>query len=478
MLFNSFDFLIFFTVVYLLFFLTKGTVRHVVLFVSSCIFYAWFIPKYLLILFVTIGIDYYAAIKIEDAPEAKKKKIHLLVGIINTCAILFIFKYHNFFIDNLNWITDSSFPYWHIVLPIGLSFHVFQSLSYVIDVYRKKIPAERNLLIYSNFVMMFPQLVAGPIERAGHLIPQLKNSFAKLDISDFHIGITLFMYGLFKKMVVADNIAPYVDAVYNNHANHSSGTLILATLLFTVQIYADFSGYSDMAIGIARTLGFRFNDNFTTPFFSRSVTEFWRRWHISLSSWLRDYLYYPLIFTLGHINKAKMALSVLITFGLIGLWHGANWTFVIFGLLHGLYLVIEMFTDSTRKKLASFVGLTTFPRLHHMLDSAILFILVSFSFIFFRSTSIEQALGIIKKMVADFSLRTPNFLDTNGFAVIATAVAILFTLEYFIFRKYTVPQIYANKYGMLLCGIGVSLFLLLVLSFGWWGGPSFIYFQF
>lgn len=479
MLFNSFDFLIFFVIVYVAFFSTRGTLRHTILFVSSCIFYAWFIPKYLLILFLTIGIDYYAAIKIEDAEEVKRKKIHLLVGIINTCTILFIFKYHNFFIGNINWLTDSSFPYWHIALPIGLSFHVFQSLSYVIDVYRKKIKAERNLLIYSNYVMMFPQLVAGPIERAGNLIPQLRSSLlSRLSISDFHIGITLFFYGLFKKMVVADNIAPYVDAVYNNHTHHTSSTLIVATMLFSIQIYADFSGYSDMAIGIARTFGFHFNDNFTTPFFSRSITEFWRRWHISLSSWLRDYLYYPLVFSLGRISKVKMGLSVLITFGLIGLWHGANWTFVVFGFLHGFYLVIEMITDSSRKKLAELLLLTRLPRLHHALDMAIVFILVSFSFIFFRSRSLNQALLIIKKMWQDFSLSLPNFLDTNGFAVLTSGIILLFLCEYFIFRTRSVESIYMGRFGKLLCGTVVTLAILLVFSFGWWGGPSFIYFQF
>jgi D-alanyl-lipoteichoic acid acyltransferase DltB (MBOAT superfamily) len=207
MLFNSFEFLIFFIVVFVVFFSTKGVLRQAVLFLSSCFFYAWFIPKYLLILFLAIAIDYYAAIKIEDSTSAKERRMALILGIVNTSAILFIFKYYNFFIDNLNLVGGFNFSTWNLILPIGLSFHTFQSLSYVIDVYRKKVTAERNLLVYANYVIMFPQLVAGPIERAGHLLPQLKNSLvSRLSHSDFTIGITLFFYGLFKKMVVADSI--------------------------------------------------------------------------------------------------------------------------------------------------------------------------------------------------------------------------------------------------------------------------------
>jgi len=479
MLFNSFDFLIFFIVFYVLFFWSKGTIRQIILFLSSCIFYAWFIPKYLIILFVTIAIDYYAAIKIEDSTTEKERKLSLILGIINTCAVLFIFKYQNFFIGNINWISGSNFSYWNIILPIGLSFHTFQSLSYVIDIYRNKIKAERNLLIYSNYVMMFPQLVAGPIERAGHLIPQLKASlYSKLSYSDFSIGITLFFYGLFKKMVVADNIGPYVNAVYDNYTHHSSMTLLMASMLFAIQIYADFSGYSDMAIGVARVLGFKFNDNFKTPYFSKSVTEFWRRWHISLSSWLRDYLYYPLVLGWGKISKKKMYYSTLITFSLIGLWHGANWTFIAFGFIHGIYLVVEMLTENIRKWIINFTHINKLPLLLHLIQTSIVFILVSLSFIFFRSNTFNQAIFIFKKIISSISIKELNFLDTNGFTVLSFSIIILFLCEYLIFNKYSIEEIYNMHKGKLLCSLITISAILLVLSFGWWGGASFIYFQF
>ncbi|MBU6370920.1 MBOAT family protein, partial [Patescibacteria group bacterium] len=296
MVFNTFTFLVFFAIFFPLYFAAKGTSRHVVLFVGSCIFYMWFIPKYILILFLAIGIDFYAALRIERSSDERNRKYWMLVGVVNTCALLFIFKYYNFFIGNLDAL-GLHIPFWNIILPLGLSFHTFQSLSYVIDVYRKKVPAEHNLLVYANYVMMFPQIVAGPIERAGEVMPQLHARMADpANASDFTVGMTRFFWGLVKKMVVADNIGPYVTAVYNNYRYHTGTTLLVASMFFSVQIYADFSGYSDMAIGLARALGFRFSENFDLPYFSRSIAELWRRWHISLSSWLRDYLYTPLAF--------------------------------------------------------------------------------------------------------------------------------------------------------------------------------------
>ena len=479
MLFNSFNFLFFFVAVYLAFYYSRGTFRHVILFFASCFFYAWFIPKYLLILFVAIGIDYYAAIKIEDAKNDRIRKLSLLLGIVNTCALLFVFKYYNFFVDNVNWITGENISHWGLILPIGLSFHTFQSLSYVIDVYRKKVPAERNLLVYANYVMMFPQLVAGPIERAGHLLPQLHRSFVeRLNYSDFVVGSTLFFYGLFKKVVVADNIGAYVDAVYDNSVHHSGMTLAVATLFFSIQIYADFSGYSDMAIGIARILGFRFNDNFKTPYFSKSISEFWRRWHISLSSWLRDYLYYPLVFSFGKISKAKMYLGSLITFALIGLWHGANWTYVIFGTLHGLYIVIEMMTEKIRKWFAEITYLSKVPRIHHAIQMAIVFMLVSFSFIFFRAKTFSQATYIIEKISSNLSIHELNFLDTTAFATIIFSIVLLFLFEYLVLEKKSMEEICTMRRGALFSSMIIVSSILLSLSFGLVGSKNFIYFQF
>lgn len=479
MLFNSFDFFVFFSIVYCLLFYTRGLLRHGILLLSSCIFYMWFVPKYLIILFLMILVDFYAALYIEKEGEGKRKKRLLLVAIINTCAVLFFFKYSNFFIDNVSMLTGATIRHLSIILPIGLSFHTFQSLSYVIDVYRKKVPAEKNLLVYANFVMMFPQLVAGPIERASNMLHQL-HSFpsAKFNASNFSIGMTLFSYGLFKKMVVANNIGPYVDAVYNNYSFHSGGTLAVATMLFAIQIYADFSGYSDMAIGIARVMGFTFADNFKTPFFSKSVTEFWRRWHMSLSGWLRDYLYYPLVLGSGKVTPFKIYGSILLTFGLIGLWHGANWTFVIFGLLHGVYLVIEMLIKKPYKKITQLCNSFFLFKFLALLRMVYVFLVVSLSFIFFRSPTVGQAFLIVRSIFSSFNIHEINVLDTNGFAVLLFSVLVLFVSELFIFNKYSIDDVYTVRYGKV-AAMGITLLSVsLVLSFGWWGGPSFIYFQF
>lgn len=477
MLFNSFEFLIFFVVVFILFFSTKGTSRQGILFLSSCFFYAWFIPKYLLILFLAIAIDYYAAIKIEDAVSDKGRKVSLLLGIVNTCAILFIFKYHNFFIDNINWASGLNFSYWNLILPIGLSFHTFQSLSYVIDVYRKKVKAERNLLLYSNYVMMFPQLVAGPIERAGHLFPQLHNSLSsRLNYSDFTVGLTLFFYGLFKKMVVADSIGPYVDAVYNNYTHHTGVTLLIAAILFAIQIYADFSGYSDMAIGIARALGYKFNDNFRTPYFSRSFNEFWHRWHISLSTWFRDYVYFS--FGGSRVSKIKQARNILIVFLLSGFWHGANWTFVVWGAINGFYLIIENQIRIKQELVTRVTNLKYISQILHVLQTLFVFMGITLAFIFFRATNMSQATTIFKKILSGVHLQELNFLDTNGFTILIFSSILLFLSEYFIFTKYSIDDIYTFQNGKMYCLTLVVVSILLIFSFGWWGGGSFIYFQF
>ena len=426
-----------------------------------------------------IALDYGAALVIEKSKAQHRKKLVLLIAVINTCAVLFIFKYHNFFIENFNSLGIFSFSFWNFALPIGLSFHTFQSLSYIIDVYRNKIQAEKNILIYANYVMMFPQLVAGPIERGAHLLPQLAMPFnRKLTESDFVIGMTGFFYGLFKKIVVADSIGLYVDAVYNNYTHHTGATLLLATLLFSIQIYADFSGYSDMAIGIARMLGFRFNQNFETPYFSTSIAEFWRRWHISLSSWLRDYLYYPLALGWGKVSKYKLYASTIITFTIIGLWHGANWTFIIFGMIHGWYLVLEMVTKNLRAYITEKLYLTKVPYVHKTLQALIVFVLVSLSFIFFRSPTLTQCITILHKIFDSFSFKDVQLLDTTTFATIVFSTSILYLCEYFFLRNHSFESMYETQGGRILSYTFIICSILLTLSFGQIGSATFIYFQF
>lgn len=468
MLFNSFTFLIFFSLFYPLFYYVRGRTRLVLLLIASSVFYAFFIPEYLLILYLTILIDYFAAIGIESSNTTLKRKVHLIAGILNTCAVLFIFKYHNFWVDNINLIFGVNYRYWDIILPIGLSFHVFQSLSYVVEVYRKNIRAEKDLISYSVYVMMFPQLVAGPIERAGNMLPQIKNSMQwELKLSDFMVGITQFFYGLFKKAVVADNLGLYVDSVYGNYTHHTGSTMLVATFMFALQIYCDFSGYSDMAIGIAKSIGFSFNKNFDMPYFSKSVTEFWRRWHISLSNWLRDYIYIGLGGSRG--GKFLTYRNLFITMLLGGLWHGASWNFVIWGGLNGLLLSVE--------KLLS-LKINRNYLIVKILGASYTFIAICITWVFFRAATYSQATYMLKLMSQGFKINEINFLDTTGFATMLFSIVSLFACEYFIFRKFTYEHMYSSKYGMISCYSIIVTSIILMLSLGRDGGASFIYFQF
>lgn len=468
MLFNSIDFLVFFGIFFFLFYYLDGTKRKILLLIGSCIFYMYFIPAYVLILFLTIGIDYWAAIKIEDDKSQKLKKAHLVFGIVNTCLVLFIFKYHNFFVDNLNALGFHSIKHWDIILPIGLSFHTFQSLSYVIEVYRGNIKAERNLLTYSNFVMMFPQLVAGPIERANNLMPQLQKCDHEITYKDFVVGLHRFIWGLFKKVVVADVISIYVDAAYGNFQLQPGSVLFVATLFFAIQIYCDFSGYSDMAIGIARMLGFRFKENFRIPYFSKDITEFWRRWHISLSSWLRDYLY--ISFGGSRKGKWKTYRNLMYTMLLGGLWHGASWNFVIWGGINGLYLSIEKATG-----LHKLIPRSFFSKLIRVLY---VFVLISFTWIFFRATSFSQATGIIKKIFTEFNPTAFQTLDINVFSSIMFGIVILLGFEYLVFRKYSFDELFERNNGQVAQFSYSFILLFLIFLFGNSNGSQFIYFQF
>ncbi len=485
MLFNSIEFLIFFILVFFIFYYLNGRYRKIFLLIASCIFYMRFIPSYIFILFVTILIDYIAAIKIEKSNDKKKKKILLILGIVNTCLVLFIFKYFDFFIDNLNYL----YGYIHlpllrhmgIILPIGLSFHTFQSLSYVIEVYRGNIKAERNLLNYSVFVMMFPQLVAGPIERAKNILPQLKKCDHTINYADFSIGLSRFFWGLFKKVVIADTAAIYVNSVYNNIEFHNGSTLLVATLLFSIQIYCDFSGYSDMAIGIAQMLGFRFKENFTLPYFSKDVTEFWRRWHISLSSWFRDYLFLPISYRISaRLKKEKYFFiktdyiiyigATLITFLLCGLWHGASWNFVIWGGLNGLLLSVELFYIKKRKRNYHF--------LIKLLRISYMFIAISLTWIFFRAYSFTQSITIYKKIFFHFNISSFQLLNSNIFVTIVLSIFILIGTEYFFLRKSTFSNLFNKKYGEVKTTFITIMMIFFIILFGNSEGSQFIYFQF
>ncbi len=373
--------------------------RWAFLLAASCFFYMCFVPIYLLIIGVTIVIDYVAGIWLEKTTRTTRKWI-LAMSIVSTCLVLFVFKYFDFFSSNVNAFArffrlDYSVPFLRLILPIGLSFHTFQSLSYVIEVYRGHHKAERHFGIYALYVMFYPQLVAGPIERPGNLLYQFRevHSFRYEDTVE---GLKLILWGLFKKVVIADRLAVFVNAPFDRPLEHQGINFILATVFFSFQIYCDFSGYSDVARGTAQVMGFRLMHNFNRPYFSRSVSEFWRRWHISLSTWFKDYVYFPL----GGNRRSTFTWyrNILITFLISGFWHGANWTFLAWGLLHAVYIITGNITHSTREKLWHGLGFNHQSLMRRLIQTSITFSLVCFAWVFFRANTIRDGFYIVRHM--------------------------------------------------------------------------------
>ena len=478
MLFNSFSFLVFFPIVTVLYFLLPQRYRWMLLLAASCIFYMAFIPYYILILFVTISIDYYAGIKIQES-IGRRRKTYLIISIISTCTVLIIFKYFNFFNANMGVIAhffDWNYPVRliNIILPIGLSFHTFQSLSYVIEVYRNKQKAERNFGIYSLYVMFYPQLVAGPIERPQNLLHQ----FYERHVADFERiahGLQRMLWGFFKKIVIADNLAIYVNQVYNHPYQYSGLTLFVATFFFAIQIYCDFSGYSDIAIGSAQVMGFKLMDNFKTPYLAVSIADFWRRWHISLSTWFRDYVYIPL--GGNRVSRSKWYFNIMVTFVLSGLWHGANWTYIIWGGIHGFYLSMSHIKEKISKR--------TVPILCQRLW---VFMLVLFAWIFFRANTVFDAWYIVKASIASIfhpqgglnalflPLSNSPTSGTTYFYLVCTILVIFFLAEIIDYKKNLLETIRLQN-----TWVRYSLFIIAVLAImnlGVTQEMRFIYFQF
>lgn len=471
MLFNSFIFLLFFPIVTGLYYLLPYKYRWILLLAASCIFYMFFIPVYILILLITIVIDYIAAIQIEKA-TGKRKKQWLISSIISTCLVLFVFKYFNFFNDNFRALAELlhlhySVGFINIILPIGLSFHTFQSLSYVIEVYRGHQKPEKHFGIYSLYVMFYPQLVAGPIERPQNMLHQFyeKHEFRYSNMVE---GLKLMLWGFFKKVVIADRLSIYVNGVYNNPEYHTGTTLMLATFFFAFQIYCDFSGYSDIARGCARTMGFKLMINFNKPYFSQSIAEFWKRWHISLSTWFRDYLY----ISLGgnRVSKPRWLFNLFITFVISGFWHGANWTYVIWGGLNGLYLIIPHLFNSTSPVIQK---KNVFKSLTNIL---VTFLLTCIAWTFFRANTSSDAFEIIYRMFTDHG---KLFIGDGrqlfyGLIFLSLLLFVEAVQEYKLFGNFS---LYSHPNYLVRHVTYISL-CLLILLFGVFDGGQFIYFQF
>lgn len=405
MLFNSIDFAVFLPIVFLFYWLlVKKDVwfQNLLIVLASYVFYGWWDYRFLaLILFSTVA-DYLVGRALNKTQNLSKRKILLWLSIFINIGFLGVFKYYNFFLENF----ISAFSFFgteikanslRIILPVGISFYTFQTLSYSIDVYKRKLKPTNDFIAFAAFVSFFPQLVAGPIERAKNLLPQFFEK-RKFDYSKSLDGLRQILWGLFKKVVIADNCAEYVNLIFNNYTEYNGSTLFLGALFFTFQIYGDFSGYSDIAIGTSRLFGFNLKQNFNFPYFSRDIAEFWRRWHISLSTWFRDYLYIPLGGSRGGTwSKIR---NIFIIFSVSGFWHGANWTFVFWGLLNALYFLPIMLANSNRNYLDVVANNRYLPSFKEFLQMVFTFSLTVLAWVFFRAENISQAFSIIKEILS------------------------------------------------------------------------------
>lgn len=465
MLFNSLHFLFFLPVITLLYYLIPSRFRWVLLLAASSYFYMAFVPEYILVLFAIILIDYFCALAIEKRTSHKPRKLILLVSILSNLAILCFFKYSNFLLENLyelGLITGIPVRSYHldIILPIGLSFHTFQSMSYVIEVYRKNQSAEKHLGYFANYVLFFPQMVAGPIEKYSTLGVQLRKH-VEARYENFSKGFRLILFGFFVKMVIADNLAPFVNGVYQDPSVRSSLDIFLAVIFFSVQIYADFYGYSLIAMGAASMLGISLIENFRTPYLAASITEFWKRWHISLTDWFRNYVYIPL--GGNRVSKFKWLVNILTVFFLSGLWHGASWTFVIWGLLHGVFYIIEYFSSKNTAPANS----TLRP-----LKIVFTFLIVSFIWIFFRAESFANAGAMFKSLLVNTSIPVQN----SNFPFLISLCVIMFLCDLAVVRS-RVDE-WLNNRGVVLRWICYTFFLFFIVCFSGVESFPFIYFQF
>lgn len=433
MLFNSISYFLFLPTVFLLYWFVFNksiSSRNLFLIIVSYFFYSCWDWRFLSLLVFSTLLDYFSGLKIESCKTVFSRRLWLWVSIGINLGLLLTFKYFNFFIDSLNsFLTRIHLPTseWSlkVILPVGISFYTFHGLSYVIDIYNRRIIAERNFVTYSLFVSFFPLLVAGPIERATHLLPQLREP------RNFNYGMAIdglrqILWGLVKKVVIADKCAEFADPIFNSYAGYNGSTLLVGAFLFTIQIYCDFSGYTDIATGSAKLLGFDLLKNFNYPYFSRSIAEFWRRWHISLSSWFRDYVYVPL--GGSRCGKFKTIRNTFIIFLLSGFWHGANWTFIFWGLLNAIYILPSVFMGSNRQYLGTIAADRLYPSLKEALLVFQTFFLTLIAWIFFRSETVSQSFFILRRIFSSSFFSLPVL--PNKAVVLLMCIPCFFVIEW------------------------------------------------
>lgn len=470
MLFNSFHFLLFFPVVVLFYYLIPHKYRWLFLLVASYYFYMNWKPVYAILLFGSTFITWGCSILIENAESLKSKKLFLTSSLIINFGILFLYKYYDFINQSVFKVLEQGGIKWPVpnldlLLPVGISFYIFQAVGYTIDVYRGELKAERHLGIYSLFVSFFPQLVAGPIERSKNLLSQFRVVHT-FDFANISIGLKQMIWGFFMKIVVADRLSLLVNAVYNNPEQHNGTTLLIATIFFAYQIYCDFAGYSNIAIGSAKMMGFDLMTNFKRPYFATNINEFWQRWHISLSTWFRDYLYIPL--GGNRVGKIKNYFNIFITFLISGIWHGANWTFLIWGSLHGLYNILQKYfgLDKIRFSKLSFAGFFLI---------IVNFLLVTFAWIFFRANTTSDAWTISYKIITDYGVPFKENITTYVYGLIGLSILIIKETfdEYFPTKK-----LLLDSDEPIVAAVANALLVIIILSIGVFDNSQFIYFQF
>jgi alginate O-acetyltransferase complex protein AlgI len=478
MLFNSINFAIFLPIVFFLYWFVvneKLKFQNILLLVSSYFFYACWDWRFLFLLIFSTLLDYYTGIKMSDAKNHYVKKFWFWLSITVNLGFLGVFKYYNFFVnsfaDAISNIGLHVSPWTlNIILPVGISFYTFHGLSYVIDIYKDRIKAEKSFIDYSVFVSFFPLLVAGPIERATHLLPQIqrKRIFNYANAVD---GLKQILWGLFKKVVIADQCAQLANTIFNNSSDYSGSTLLLGALFFTFQIYGDFSGYSDIALGVAKLFGIDLLRNFAFPYFSRDIAEFWRRWHISLSTWFRDYLYIPLGGSKGGV-WAKVR-NTFIIFLVSGFWHGANWTFIIWGLLNALYIMPSIIFNTNRDNLNTVAHGRYFPNAKEFFSMGITFSLTVFAWIFFRAENLSHALSYLNEIFSSSSFSIPQIKPIGVILYVIT-----FILIEWIGREsnYAIESL-GLKWPKIIRWVFYYALIILIISFSG-NEQEFIYFQF
>jgi len=481
MLFNSIDFAVFLPIIFVLYwFVTHRNLKlqNLLIVVASYVFYGWWDWRFLsLILFSTL-VDYSVGRALSKENVQLKRKLLLWTSILVNIGCLGFFKYYNFFLDNF----VSAFSFFgkeinanslDIILPVGISFYTFQTLSYTIDVYKRKLEPTADFMAFSAFVSFFPQLVAGPIERATNLLPQFYKH-RKFKYSKAIDGLRQILWGLFKKVVIADNCAKYANYIFDNSAELNGSTLVLGAVFFTFQIYGDFSGYSDIAIGVSRLFGFNLKQNFAFPYFSRDIAEFWRRWHISLSTWFRDYLYIPLGGSRGKLTKTIR--NVFVIFIVSGFWHGANWTFIIWGALNALYFLPILLSKNNRNHLNTIAEGKYLPNFKEFVLMITTFALTVFAWVFFRAETLDHALSYASGIFSNTLFSVPYFKD--GSLAIPTVILVVFFIIVEWFgrgQQYAIESMFMKHKGLRWSFYYVILILIFVFA---GSSQEFIYFQF